>query len=235
MLGNTKAKAAEVSAKLIAADETKANINEKREQFRAAATRGSVLYFAIVEMSAVSPMYQTSLFQFLELFMKSMDRAEKAALASKRVANIIETMTYTLYRYVNRGLYEKDKLSFILICLLKILQTAGHLTPAEVTVLLKGGAALDINSVRGKPFAWITDAAWLNTVQLSKENQIMKQLPDELIRNEAAWRAWYTENEPETVSVPHFETRFHRHRRRRRVLPHAARALAALRDRKSVV
>ena len=36
----------------------------------------------------------------------------------------------------------------------------------------------------------------------------MKQLPDELIRNEAAWRAWYTENEPETVSVPHFETRF---------------------------
>ena len=79
MLANTKAKAAEVSAKLIAADETKANINEKREQFRPVATRGSVLYFAIVEMSMANPMYQTSLYQFLDLFMSSMDKAEKGA------------------------------------------------------------------------------------------------------------------------------------------------------------
>ena len=49
MLASTKAKAGEVSAKLIAADETKLSINEKREQFRPVATRGSVLYFAIVE------------------------------------------------------------------------------------------------------------------------------------------------------------------------------------------
>ena len=45
-----------------------------------------------VEMSMCNVMYQTSLTQFLELFMSSMDKAEKAALASKRVANIIETI-----------------------------------------------------------------------------------------------------------------------------------------------
>ena len=208
VLADTKAKATEVKEKLIAADETRSSINEKREQYRPVATRGSVMYFAIVEMSLVNVMYQTSLDQFQGLFSKAMDLAEKASLASKRVNNIIDTMTYTVYRYINRGLYERDKLSFKLILTLKILLTAGRLDQDDVTLFLKGGAALDINSVRGKPFAWITDAAWLNTVQLSKENQIMKQLPDELIRNEAAWRAWYTENEPETVSVPHFETRF---------------------------
>eukprot|EP00956_Cyclotella_meneghiniana_P038749 scaffold159492_cov26-Cyclotella_meneghiniana.AAC.1 len=61
-------------------------------------------------MSLVNVMYQTSLNQFLELFMGSMDKADKATLASKRVSNIIETMTYMTYRYVNRGLYEQDKL-----------------------------------------------------------------------------------------------------------------------------
>ena len=76
-------------------------------------------------------MYQTSPFaQFLGLFMSSVDKAERASLASKRVENIIETMTYITYRYINRGLYEKDKLTFILICTLKILVTAGLLKGA---------------------------------------------------------------------------------------------------------
>merc|ERR1719329_728173 len=127
VLANTKAKAAEVNLKLIAAAETKVSIAEKREQFRPVATRGSVLYFSIVEMSGVNCMYQTSLTQFLVLFMDSMDKSVQAALASKRVSNIIETMTYIVYRYINRGLYESDKLTFTLLVTMKIMITAGNL------------------------------------------------------------------------------------------------------------
>jgi dynein heavy chain len=83
VLNNTKTKAKEVKEKLIAADETKENINEKREQFRPVATRGSVLYFSIVEISLANPMYQISLDQFLALFLRSMDEAEKSTLASR--------------------------------------------------------------------------------------------------------------------------------------------------------
>jgi dynein heavy chain len=171
VLANTKAKAAEVNAKLMAADETRSNIAEKREQFRPAATRGSVLYFSIVEMSLVNVMYQTSLLQFLEIFMGSMDKAEKASLASKRVTNIIDTMTYMTYRYVNRGLYESDKLTFTLLVALKILVASQMLKPSDVTLFLRGGAALDINSVRKKPFQWMTNDVWLNIVQLSQSNK----------------------------------------------------------------
>merc|ERR1711988_742721 len=128
VLANTKAKAAEVNNKLTAAAETKASIAEKREQFRPVATRGSVMYFSIVEMSGVNVMYQTSLTQFLTLFNESMDKAEKATLASKRVNNIIYTLTYLVYRYINRGLYEADKLTFVLLVTVKILITAGHLS-----------------------------------------------------------------------------------------------------------
>jgi dynein heavy chain len=84
-----------------------------------------VLYFAIVDMSGVNCMYQTSLVQFVTIFMQSMDLAEKAALAQKRVNNIIACMTYLCYRYINKGLYERHKLTFILVCCTKILITAG--------------------------------------------------------------------------------------------------------------
>ena len=85
VLANTMAKAAEVNAKLIAADETRSNIAEKREQFHPAATRGSVLYFSIVEMSLVNVIHQTSLTQIPDFFMGSIDKAEKARMVSKGV------------------------------------------------------------------------------------------------------------------------------------------------------
>ena len=207
VLANTKLKAAEVKQKLSAAADTKASIAEKREQFRPVAARGSVLYFAIVEMSGVNCMYQTSLTQFLILFVDSMDKAERASLASKRVSNIIETMTYVVYRYINRGLYEADKLTFVVLVTLKILTAAGHLRSSDMTLFLRGGAALDIDSVRRKPFSWISNDAWLNVVELSQSQKFFTNLPNDMSANEAMWKRWYEDSEPEAMTIPDYENR----------------------------
>merc|ERR1711871_1114556 len=207
VLANTKAKAAEVNIKLSAAAETKSSIAEKREQFRPVATRGSVLYFAVVEMSGVNVMYQTSLSQFLGLFMDSMNQAEKATLASKRVNNIIYTLTYLVYRYINRGLYEADKLTFVLLVTVKILITANHLSSSDLTLFLRGGAALDIDSVRRKPFNWLSNEVWLNVIELSQSNKFFQNLPNDMSANEAMWRRWYEDNEPENIGIPDYETK----------------------------
>ena len=157
-------------------------------------------------MSLVNVMYQTSLVQFLDLFMGSMEKAEKASLASKRVANIIDTMTYMTYRYItNRGLYEADKLTFVLLVALKVVVAAQFLKPSDVTLFLRGGAALDINSVRRKPFQWMTNDVWLNIVQLSQSNKFFSNIIGDMIASENMWKRWYEDNEPEQISIPDYE------------------------------
>jgi len=207
VLADTKSKATDVKEKLVSAAEMRKNINEKREQYRPVATRGSVLYFSIVDMSQVNVMYQTSLDQFQMSFDKAMDVSEKASLASKRVNNIIDSMTYITYRYINRGLYEADKTSFKLIVLFKILFVAGKLTLAHINLFLRGGGALNINLVKPKPFAWLTNESWLNTLQLSMDYLPFKSITADLESNESAFVPWYSDNEPEKFPVPIIEAR----------------------------
>jgi dynein heavy chain len=208
VLADIKAKATQVKEKLVAAADVRKNISDKREQYRPVATRGSVLYFSIVDMTTVNCMYQTSLDQFQKLFDKSMDIAEKANMPSRRVNSIIDAMTYLSSRYVTRGLYERDKICFKLILACKILSTAGKLDSNLMSLFLKGGGALDINQVKPKTFAWMSNSAWLNLMQLCDSSGGVFNLLDDFERNEHQWISWYNENEPEKCTVSHIENKF---------------------------
>lgn len=65
VLNNTKTQAKEVAIKLEDAENKTKEINEKREQYRPVAIRGSALYFTLIELFLVNWMYNSSLEQFL--------------------------------------------------------------------------------------------------------------------------------------------------------------------------
>lgn len=208
VLATIKTKSKEVNEKLIESKEKKIEINENREKFRPAAARGAVLYFCIVEMTMVNWMYNTSLAQFLGLFYSSIDGAKKDKLIKQRVENIYLEMTWRVYRYISRGLFERDKVTFKIMMCSKILIKDNKLTPADISMFLKAGAGIDD---RNKIFNWMDDKQWLNLKALSKhrfnnENlQFFKDLPDRIQRNDGEWRAWVENENPENERIPDYE------------------------------
>ena len=142
-------------------------IDVKREMFRPIAARGSVLYFCIVEMSLVNWMYNTSLQQFLGLFDYGIDASPKTnnLKVEARVSVIIEWLTRRVYRYMNRGLFEKDKITFKLLISTRLLIGNSLLSSADVDLLLKAGGGMDGT---GDCPEWISDKKiWLNLKALA--------------------------------------------------------------------
>jgi dynein heavy chain len=206
VLNNTKQTAQDVNEKLATAADTNIKITEACEEYRPVAHRATLMYFLIAEFATCDVMYQTSLGQFNQLYELAIDNADKAAMPAKRIANIIEHMTYSIYLYIQRGLFERHKLTFALMLTNKIQVSAKALSPDLVNVFLKGGGSLDIKSVKKKPKDWIPDKCWLDLNALSAL-PAFSDILDSFQRNEPLWKQWYDLEAPEGAAVPDFEDR----------------------------
>lgn len=137
-LENTKAKATEVGTKLVLAEQTSKDIDKLRDGYRSVARRGAILFFVLSDMASVNSMYQYSLSSYLEVFAYSLRKALPHTILSKRLMNIIETLTKNVYDYGCTGMFEKHKLLFSFQMTVKLQQHAGFLSQPELDFFIKG-------------------------------------------------------------------------------------------------
>ncbi|XP_051791984.1 LOW QUALITY PROTEIN: dynein axonemal heavy chain 11 [Erpetoichthys calabaricus] len=155
-LETTKQTAAEIEHKVIEAKENEIKINEARELYRPAAQRASVLYFIINDLSKINPMYQFSLKAFNKVFHKAIERAEKSEEVKDRVVNLTDCISYSVFLYTSRGLFERDKLTFLSQTAFQILLRNNAMDPQELDFLLR----FPIENNSKSPLEFLSSQSW---------------------------------------------------------------------------
>ncbi|XP_055533348.1 dynein axonemal heavy chain 10 [Wyeomyia smithii] len=201
-LENTKEKASDVSQKIKLAEETSVDIEQLRNGYRLAAQRGAILYFVLSEMSVVNPMYQYSLSSYLEVFVYSLRKAVPDNILARRLDNIIVTLTRNVYEYGCIGFFERHKLLFSFQLTVKLEQSCGRLTQAEVDFFIKGNISLE-KSERACPARWIGDKGWQDILLLADLfPDKFGALPGHIEQNVAEWTSWYDVDDTEGTDYP---------------------------------
>ncbi|KAI8425202.1 hypothetical protein MSG28_007025 [Choristoneura fumiferana] len=162
-LETTKKTAADIEIKVEEGKVTAVKIDEARERYRRAATRASLLYFILNDIYKINPMYQFSLKAYSVVFKEALAKAQQADDLESRVRNLLDNITFCVFVYTSRGLFERDKLVFLFLITLQILQTEGKVDPKELDFLLKYAVAPE-----SSPYTWLSNNSYGGILALSK-------------------------------------------------------------------
>lgn len=88
----------EVKESLSVAEVTEVEIDMTREAYRPSANRASVLFFVLMDMSQIDPMYQFSLDAYIGLFVQSIAKSAKHPVVTERIINLNKYHTYAMYK-----------------------------------------------------------------------------------------------------------------------------------------
>ena len=88
VLSSSKTLANEISEKQAVAEATEVKIDEARLGYKPISIHSSILFFSITDLANIEPMYQYSLTWFVNLFVNSIDNAEKSDNLQARFANL---------------------------------------------------------------------------------------------------------------------------------------------------
>jgi len=168
ILADSKATGDEIAVRRAESEVTEKEIDVTRESFRAVAYRSSLLFFCIVDLNIIDPMYQYSLQWFQRLFASSVRDSQPSEDVTERIAILNEYQTLSLYQNVCRSLFERHKLLFSLLLCTKILFGDNKIDPDEWRFFLSGASG-EIEPMQN-PTDWLDDLEW---TQVHKQLHVM--------------------------------------------------------------
>merc|ERR1719359_1438154 len=143
----TKATSAEIQTQVKLAQETEVMINTSREEYRPVAAEGSMIFFLIIQLCIAEHMYQYSLDSFVTFLFKAIEKTEPSEDMKIRTATLISEIRMTIFRWVNRGLFERHKLIFcsmLTFALLKRGLLSEEYNGPQFQYLLRGPVRTDV-------------------------------------------------------------------------------------------
>merc|ERR1719506_1645199 len=159
-LEKTKQTSSEITAQVKIALKTEENINVSRETYRPVAAEGSMLFFLIIQLCIIEHMYQYSLDSFVKFLFKAIDKAEPRDDMQERCVELGKTIRMTIFRWVNRGLFESHKLIFCSMLAFRLFalgQMPEEYNPQYFNFLMRGPIRTDIENPISE---WLPNQAW---------------------------------------------------------------------------
>ncbi|XP_053153093.1 dynein axonemal heavy chain 9 isoform X3 [Hemicordylus capensis] len=193
----TKQTAAEIEEKVQESKVTETKINEAREHYRPAAARASLLYFIMNDLNTIHPMYQFSLKAFSVVFQKAVERASPDENLKERVANLIDSITYSVFQYTTRGLFECDKLTYTAQVTFQILLMNKEINTTELDFLLRYPAQPGVSS----PVDFLSSQSWGGIKALSSMEQF-RNLDRDIEGSAKRWKKFVESECPEKEKFP---------------------------------
>ncbi|XP_059054918.1 dynein axonemal heavy chain 12 [Achroia grisella] len=199
VLDSSKLLAIDIMKKQEASVETETIIEKFRLGYRPIASHSAVLYYCVTELPNVDPMYQYSLTWFINLYVISIENANKSKDLDKRLKFLKDTFTYNLYSNVCRSLFDKDKLMFSFIMCSKMMLSTEEMNRDEYLFLITGGIAVE--NLLKKPFDWLPDKSWDEICRIS-DLPAFTGFKDQFISNINKWKEVYDDLEPHNKALP---------------------------------
>ncbi|KAM6240343.1 dynein axonemal heavy chain 9 isoform 4-T5 [Spheniscus humboldti] len=193
----TKQTAAEIEEKVQESKITETKINEAREHYRPAAARASLLYFTMNDLHAIHPMYQFSLKAFSIVFQKAIERAPPGESLAVRVLNLIDSITFSVFQYTTRGLFECDKLTYTAQITFQILLMSKEINTVELDFLLRYPAQTRVTS----PVEFLSNHSWGGIKALSSMEEF-RNLDRDIEGSAKRWKKFVESECPEKEKFP---------------------------------
>uniref|UniRef100_UPI0035900BF2 dynein axonemal heavy chain 17-like n=1 Tax=Myxine glutinosa TaxID=7769 RepID=UPI0035900BF2 len=196
-LESTKITATEIEQKVAEAKATEVKINEAREFYRPAAIRASLLYFILNDLNKINPIYQFSLKAFHIVFEKAIELAEQADEVVQRVTNLIEEVTFSVFNYTSRGLFERDKLIFTAQVAFQVLLMKQDISAAELDFLLRFPAKAGLTS----PVDFLSNQGW-GGIKALCDMEEFKSLDSDIEGSAKHWKSLVEAEAAEKTTFP---------------------------------
>lgn len=145
-------------------------ISESREVYRPVAAEGAMLYFLLIKMYIVDPMYQYSLESFGQFFYKAIGDTAPEEDDKLKVGNLVSNIRMTIFKWVARGLFERHKQIFLSLLTFRLMQK-GLLEEEYNAVQMNFLVNCPLDTSVPRPAVlkdWLPEVAWYSVQSLIK-------------------------------------------------------------------